>query len=82
MADGGGGGFGELRRAADRDNFLDLAVGADQGFENDGAVDVGAAGGVGIVGFDAIVEETLSEVGLEADVAPFDEAGIGTVGGG
>jgi hypothetical protein len=77
LADGGYGGVGELGIAADGTDLLHAAVGADQGFENDRSLDVGAAGGVGIVGFYARIEEILGELGLQAHEAAIDEVGVG-----
>ena len=67
LADGGDGGVGELGVAAYGRDLLDAAVGTDQGFENNRALNVGAAGGFGIVRFDPLVEKIFGEFRFQAD---------------
>ena len=67
LADRGDGGVGELGVAAYGRDLLDAAVSADQGFENNGSLNVSAASGFGIVRFDTLVEKIFGEFRFQAD---------------
>src|SRR5213075_1854594 len=68
-------GIGEFGAAADRSYLLNFSVGANQGLESDGALDVGAAGGIGVFGLDAVGEKGFGKFRLEANEGAVAETG-------